>query len=157
EQARQTINDWIREKTGGKIGDLIPADVLQEQIRLVLTNAIYFKGTWQYRFSKTDTREAPFHLSKNQEIKVPMMSQTGGFQYGDADDAQLLELPYVGGHLSMVILLPKKVDGLPQLEEKLTAKDVQKWISGLEHAHEVEVYLPKFTFTSRTGLKDVLS
>jgi serpin B len=86
-----------------------------------------------------------------------MMNQTGGFQYAETADTQLLELPYVGGHLSMVVLLPKQVDGLPQLEKKLTANDVQKWISGLEHAHEVEVYLPKFTFTSQIGLKGVLS
>jgi serpin B len=157
EQARQTINQWAGEKTNGKIADLIPPGLLQEDIRLVLTNAIYFKGTWQYRFSKPDTRQVPFHALKNVEIKVPMMQQTGGFQYAETADAQLLELPYVGGHLSMVILLPKQVDGLSNLEKKLTANDVQKWISGLEHAHEVEVYLPKFTFTSHMGLKDVLS
>jgi serpin B len=157
EEARQTINQWVGEKTNGKIPDLMPPGVLQENIRLVLTNAIYFKGTWQYRFSKPDTRQAPFHALKNRDIKVPMMQQTGGFQYAETADAQLLELPYVGSHLSMVILLPKQVDGLSNLEKKLTANDVQKWISGLAHAHEVEVYLPKFTFTSRMGLKDVLS
>jgi serpin B len=157
EQARQTINHWVGEKTNGKIADLMPPGVLQENTRLVLTNAIYFKGTWQYRFSKPDTRPAPFHASKNREIKVPMMQQTGGFQYAETADAQLLELPYVGGHLAMVILLPKQVDGLSNLEKKLTAGDVQKWISGLAHAHEVEVYLPKFTFTAPLGLKDLLS
>jgi serpin B len=157
EQARQTINHWVGEKTNGKIADLMPPGVLQENIRLVLTNAIYFKGTWQYRFSKPETRQAPFHASKNREIKVPMMQQTGGFQYAETVDAQLLELPYLGGHLAMVILLPKQVDGLPNLEKKLTANDVQQWLSGLAHAHEVEVYLPKFTFTSPMGLKDVLS
>jgi serpin B len=157
EQARQTINHWVEEKTSGKIAGLIPPGVLHEKIRLVLTNAIYFKGTWQYRFSKTDTREAPFHVLKDREMKVQMMTQTGGFQYAATADTQLLELPYVGRDLSMVILLPKQVDGLPKLEKKLTANDVQKWISGLEHAHEVEVYLPKFTFTSQIGLKEALS
>ena len=72
------------------------------------------------------------------------------------NDTQLLELPYSGGDLSLVVLLPKKVDGLSELERKLTTDDVQKWIASLQHEDEVEVYLPKFTFASRTALKDVL-
>src|SRR5262249_42998597 len=125
--------------------------------RFVLTNASYFKGTWQYRFTKAATRDAPFHDLKNREVKIPMMNQTGAFQYGENADLQILELPYVGGDLSMVILLPKQVDGLLTLEKKLTARDVQKWVSGLEHADEVEIYIPKFTLTSQIVLKDVLS
>jgi serpin B len=157
EQARQTINAWGAEKTHGKIAELIPAGVLTEKSGFVLTSAIYFKGTWQYRFAKTDTQDAPFHVSKDREIKAPMMKQTGAFQYAQTADSQLLELPYVGRHLSMVVLLPKQIDGLSKLEEKLSAGDMQKWISSLEHAHDVDVHLPKFTFTSHLGLKDVLS
>ena len=113
EQARQTINHWVAESTNGKIADLIPPDILHDKIRLVLTNAIYFKGTWQYQFSKTETKEAPFFLSKDRKINVPMMQQqTGGLRYAQADDIQLLELPFAGGDLSLVILLPKQVDGL---------------------------------------------
>jgi serpin B len=157
EQARQAINQWVAEKTNGKIGDLIAPGALPDKTRLVLTNAIYFKGTWKYRFSKTDTHDAPFHVSKDRLSKVPTMEQTGGLRYAAVNDVQMLELPYAGGHLSMMVLLPKRVDGLPELEQKLSADDVQKWISALGYQDEVEVYLPKFTFASQTSLKDVLS
>src|SRR5262249_32842605 len=116
-----------------------------------------FKGTWQYRFAKAATRDALFHDLKHREVKVPMMNQTGAFQYGENADLQVLELPYVGGDLSMVILLPKQLDGLLALEKKLTARDVHKWVSGLEHADEEEIYMPKFTFTFQIVLKDMLS
>jgi serpin B len=157
EQARQTINQWTAAHTGGKIPELLPHGLLNGNVRFVLTNASYFKGTWQYRFAKETTRDAVFHDLKNREVKVPMMNQTGAFQYGENADLQVLELPYVGGELSMVILLPKKVDGLLALYKKLTASDVQKWASGLEHVDEVEIYMPKFTFTTQIRLKDVLS
>jgi serpin B len=154
--ARQRINQWVGEQTNGKIAQLIPPGLLHDKIRFVLTNAIYFKGTWQYRFSKELTRDGPFHDLRNRETTVPMMNQTGAFQYGENADTQFLQLPYVGGDLSMVILLPKQFDGLPNLEKQLTAKDMQKWISGMEHADEVDIYFPRFTFTSQIELKDML-
>jgi serpin B len=157
EQARQTINQWVSEQTNGKIGQIISPALLHDKIRFVLTNATYFKGTWQYRFSKELTRDAPFHDLKNREFKVPMMNQTGAFQYGENADTQFLQLPYLGGDLWMVILLPKLFNGLSQLEKRLTAQEVQKWISAMGHADEVDIYLPKFTVTSRIALKDVLS
>ncbi|HEY2253810.1 MAG TPA: serpin family protein, partial [Planctomycetaceae bacterium] len=158
EQARQTINRWVAESTNGKIADLIPPGILTDKTRFVLTNAIYFKGTWTYQFSKSATQEAPFYLSKNRKIDVPMMQQhTGGLRYAQTENIQLLEMPYAGGNLSMLVLLPRQVDGLPQLEEEVTANGVQKWSSGLRDDYDVTVYLPKFTFTSQTGLKDELS
>jgi serpin B len=157
EQARLTINQWVSEQTNGKISEIIPPGILHDKIRFVLTNAIYFKGTWHYRFPKELTREAPFHAPKNRDVRVPMMNQTGAFQYAENSEAQFLELPYLGGDLSMVILLPKQVDGLPKLEKQLTAQTMQKWYSSLGHADEVEIYLPKFTFSHQISLKDALS
>ena len=111
EQARQTINHWVAESTNGKIADLIPPGILQDEIRLVLTNAIYFKGTWQYQFSKTDTKEAPFFLSQDHKIDVPMMQQhTGGMRYGQIDKVQLLEMPYAGVGSSRVDLQACKLE-----------------------------------------------
>lgn len=157
ESARRTINEWVAGQTDGKIPELLSAGVLQDKTRFVLTNAIYFKGTWKFRFAKTDTHKASFQVAKDHQIQVSTMQQTGALRYTQVDDAQLLELPYVGGHLSMVILLPTRLDGLAALEKKLVANDVQKWMSGLHDEDEVEVYLPKFTFTSQLGLKDKLS
>jgi serpin B len=86
-----------------------------------------------------------------------MQQHTGGLRYAQTENIQLLEMPYAGGNLSMLVLLPRQVDGLPQLEEEVTANGVQKWSSGLRDDYDVTVYLPKFTFTSQTGLKDELS
>jgi serpin B len=157
ETTRSTINQWVGEQTAGKIADLISPGVLQEKTRFVLTNAVYFKGTWKYQFAKPQTREAPFHISADREIKAPTMQLTGALRYAKINDVQLLELPYAGDQLSMLIFLPNQIDGLPALENKLAAGDVQEWVAKLHHEDEVEVYLPKFTFTSQIRLKEVLS
>jgi serpin B len=84
-----------------------------------------------------------------------MMYQKHEFKYGEVDNLQIIELPYVGNHLSMFVLLPKEVDGLQSLEEKLTQANLEKWTSAVRE-QEVDVYLPKFTMTSEFSLKDVL-
>lgn len=155
EEARQTINAWVEEQTNGRIEDLIPSGVLDAMTRLVLTNAVYFKGAWDEEFSKRATQDAPFRLSRDRQVKVPTMRQTDRFGYAETDDLQLLELPYEGHDLSMVIVLPKSVDGLPDLETKLTAESVQKWMSGLRR-RDVRVFLPRFKLTSQFELADVL-
>src|SRR5262249_48897242 len=94
--ARQSINEWGATQTGGKIAELVSPGVLDDDTRLILANAIYFKGTWKFRFSNADTREAPFHVSKDREIQVLMMAQTGALRYADVKVAQVLELPYAG-------------------------------------------------------------
>jgi serpin B len=124
--------------------------------RLVLTNAIYFKGDWTEPFKKEATQEAPFHLSREQRTTVPLMHRTDDFRYAAVDDLQILELPYgQQGHLSMVVLLPKAVDGLPQMEKKLSSENLQTWLAGLR-SREVRVFLPRFKMTSQFQLKDVL-
>jgi serpin B len=157
ETARQSINEWVASKTGGKIAELLSPGVLDDDTRLILANAIYFKGTWKFRFSNADTRDAPFHVSKDREIQVPMMAQTGALRYADVKVAQVLELPYAGGDLSMIVVLPRELEGLPDLEAKLSADGLESWTSALHHEDEVEVSLPTFSFTSQTGLKRVLS
>ena len=120
EQARRTINAWVEKKTNEKIKDLIPKGVLDAATRLVLTNAIYFKGNWQFPFKPDQTRQEEFHIStypaKENEMEtsvfhssemVPMMRQTETFAYGENNFCQVLEMTYKGDHLSMVILLPK--------------------------------------------------
>ena len=90
---------------------MIPPGVLDELTRLVLTNAIYFKGKWDAQFEKQATKNLPFHISADTKIDVPMMHQTHEFKYGEVDNLQIIELPYVGNRLSMLVLLPKEVDG----------------------------------------------
>lgn len=155
ETARQTINSWVEKQTRNKIKDLIQQGMLNSMTRLVLTNAIYFKGNWARQFEKDKTKESPFTLISGKKVNVPMMNQTAEFNYMEADDFQGLELPYVNDELSMIILLPRKVDGLSSLEEKLVLEKFLGWLSELGK-RKVIVSMPKFRMTSQFSLADVL-
>lgn len=156
EAARREINAWVKEKTQGKIRELIPSGILDSLTRLVLTNAIYFKGSWASKFWKELTERAPFRVTSSEEVEVPLMTQEDMFRYGEDDDLQILELPYVGNDLAMIILLPKKVDGLVELEAALTVENLEKWTSNLWE-RTVRVFLPRFKISSGFVLSDALA
>ncbi len=155
EQARQTINAWVAKQTNDKIKDLISPGVLDAMTRLVLTNAIYFKGKWASQSEKDQTQDRPFTLLDGTKVQVPMMHQETRFGYAETDAMQALEMPYKGEELSMVILLPKKMDGIKGLEQQLTAEDLAKWLGQLRK-REVNVSAPKFKMTSKFSLAQVL-
>jgi len=155
EQARQTINDWVAEHTAGKIKDLIPPGVLDATTKLILTNAIYFKGNWAAQFDPKSTKEEPFTRADGSQVNAPLMHQTGEFGYLAQPDFQALDLPYAGNRLRMTILLPRKYDGLPELEKKLTPEALAGWLGQLSE-QKVQVALPKFKLTSEFRLDDAL-
>jgi serpin B len=155
ETARKTINRWVEQKTNNKINNLIPKGVLDPMTRLVLTNAIYFKGNWARQFKKDKTKDAPFTLTDGEKVDAAMMNQTAEFGYMETDSFQGLELPYVDDDLSMIILLPKEIDGPDEFEKTLTIENLSKWLSKLRK-REVVVSVPKFKMTSQFGLASVL-
>ncbi len=155
DQARTTINRWVEEQTEDKIKELLPDGVIDASTMLVLTNAVYFKGSWTHPFIADSTQQADFNLTKSTTVKVPLMYQLGQFAYKTEDELQILELRYGDGQLSMVILLPKMVDGLKQLESQFNADNLERWTQGLK-SQKVNVYLPKFKSTSQFELNDVL-
>ena len=155
ESARQTINAWVEQKTRDKIKELIKPGVLDSMTRLVLTNAIYFKGNWQRQFQKDKTRDAPFTLASGEKIDALMMNQMDKFGYMETENFQALELPYVDNDLSMIILLPKQIDGLPEFEKTLKAEALSQWLGRL-HRREVIVSVPRFKMTSQFSLASVL-
>lgn len=155
EQARQTINTWVAQQTNDKIKDLIGPGLLDSTTRLVLTNAVYFKGAWVAPFDPNRTMDEPFTLSDGGTIRVRMMNQKARFGYGETDVLQILEMPYVGQGLSMVVLLPKEVAGIGALEKALTQENLSKWLGSI-HSQEIEVALPKFKMTQKFDLKAVL-
>ena len=155
ESARKTINRWVEKKTNNKIKNLIQKGVLDSMTRLVLTNAIYFKGNWARQFKKDNTKDAPFTLVDGKKVDAEMMNQKAEFGYMETESFQGLELPYVDDELSMIILLPKKNDGLDELEKTLTVENLTKWLSKL-YKREVVVSVPKFKMTSQFGLASVL-
>ncbi len=125
EDARKSINTWVEKETKDKIKDLIKPGVLTTDTRLVLTNAIYFKSDWASQFKKDVTRDEAFFIAADKQVKTPMMHQKGQFNYHETAALQVLEMPYVGKELSMVVLLPKKKDGLADLEKSMTADNPQ--------------------------------
>ena len=155
EAARKTINDWVEKETRDKIKDLIKPGVLDSLTTLVLTNAIYFKGDWASQFNEDVTKDAPFTLSAAEKVDVPMMNQKGDFGYMETEGFQALELPYAGDDLSMVVFLPRKVDGLKGFEKMLTMENLRRWISNLRK-QKVIVFLPRFKMTSAFRLGQAL-
>ena len=155
EAARRTINRWIEEQTRGKIKNLLAGGTLTPLTRLVLTNAIYFKGDWASKFKKEYTQDSPFKLSAGKSVKAPMMNQTGKFGYAETKDLQVLRMPYVGKDLSMVIFLPKKLDGLADVEKLLRKTGPDALLESLER-QELDVFLPKFKMTSMFDLSKAL-
>ncbi len=155
ETARATINGWAADRTNKLIPELIPPGVLNALTRLVLTNAIYFKGTWRTQFEPKRTRELPFTLATGDKVQTPMMHQTAHFGYTEARGWQALELPYQGRELSMVVVLPRAHDGLPELEKVFTARFVAERLRA--RSQKVVVALPKFKLESSFNLNKVLS
>lgn len=158
EESRQTINSFIEEQTNNKIKDLIPAGLLNPMTRLVLTNAIYFKGTWQWEFDTSDTRNEDFKVTPDNIIKVPMMNMDpdkAKFNYADTGDAQILELPYKGNKISMLVLLPTK--DLASIESSLTAEKLNEYKSKMKKTKLDSIVLPKFEFDTKYSMKDTLS
>ena len=155
EESRITINDWVSEQTEGRIEDLIPQGAIDALTRLVLTNAIYFNAAWQFPFNEEATSDGPFYLLDGGEVIVPMMRQTESFGYAEEDDYQAVELPYDGGELSMVILLPR--DGqFEAFESSMDFQRVTEIISNLT-SQQVNLTMPKFEFESSFGLKKALT
>lgn len=160
EKAREEINHWVEKQTNDKIKDLIPSGTLSSDTRLTLVNAIYFKGLWLEQFKKEATSPGSFFVSKNEEVKVEMMHQEADFKYFESPElaCQVLEMPYTGRKMSMVIYLPSETHGLAKLEEKMTFDKLQESLSLLDASkEEVEVMLPKFKLTQQFDLNNILS
>lgn len=154
EKTREEINRWVEDKTNKKIKELIHKGDLTSLTRLVLVNAIYFKGTWKYSFDKSKTQDMPFYINKEKQNNIPMMYQLNEFNYYEDEEIQALELAYSGDELSMLVILPKEYNILP-LEKNLTSEKLNNIIENL-NKEKVEVYLPKFKIEKRYILNDSL-
>ncbi|MDW8221530.1 MAG: serpin family protein [Gemmatales bacterium] len=156
EQARRAINEWVEKQTQNKIKELIKPGVLGSLTRLVLTNAIYFKGDWAIKFDPAKTREEPFFVSLKESVKVPMMYQSGQFAFFREAGVRGIELPYAGKDVTMVLFVTDKLDGLAEFEKSLSAEKLQQWLSKLRMVNDVEVFLPRFRVTSEFQLDEEL-
>uniref|UniRef100_A0A672L0A5 Serpin B6 n=1 Tax=Sinocyclocheilus grahami TaxID=75366 RepID=A0A672L0A5_SINGR len=163
EAARVNINKWVEKNTQGKIKDLLPQGSIDSMTRLVLVNAIYFKGNWEKKFPKEATRDGQFKMNKNRTKPVKMMKQKAQFPLAliPEIDSQVLELPYVGKNLSMLIILPNEIQdettGLQKLEKALTYEKLMEWTRPeVMRQQEVEVSLPRFKMEETYDMKSLL-
>jgi serpin B len=167
EKAVQTINTWVSDKTKARIKDLIPLGLIGGTTRLILTNAIYFKGQWQTKFLKAATKVEDWH-GLTGTARVPMMHQRGSYLYSEGGGFQALDLPYQGRQLSMLVVLPRKnvglvsmllgrgKDSLTALERKWAAADLYRQVTASLRMEDVIVSLPRFRMESAFELKPVL-
>ncbi|XP_043593781.1 serine protease inhibitor 3/4-like isoform X1 [Bombus pyrosoma] len=156
-EAANIINSWVEQSTNNLIKELITAETLDGMTRLVLVNAIYFKGQWKDKFDPELTSNMPFHTSKVEVKNVPTMYRQDNYKYGDLLDlnATFVVIPYKGDELSMIIILPNEIDGLSDVEKKLQNTSLTNILS---HGNEekMELWLPKFKVESMLELNDVL-
>ncbi|MCK4222199.1 MAG: serpin family protein, partial [Dehalococcoidia bacterium] len=155
EESRVVINGWVSDQTEGRIEDLVPEGAITWLTRLVLTNAVYFNAAWMYPFDEDATSDGSFYLLDGGEVRVPMMTQTESLGYARGDGYQALELPYDGGELSMVILLPDP-GSFDEFEESIDVGLVNGIIGELVF-QKVTLTMPKFEFDSSFGLVKTLA
>ncbi len=158
EETRQKINLWVEKHTEKKIRNLIQKGDINPLTRLVLTNAIYFKGFWASQFKVKNTKSAAFHLEDGRSVSAPMMFQSGEFPYFESRNGklQVVELPYAGKAISMIIFLPSREEGLTRLEQSLSVKGVHTMTSSLR-TRNVDVYLPRFRLNTKLYLSRILA
>jgi serpin B len=143
--SRITINEWVATETRGKIRDLLPEGSVDHLTRLVLTNAIYFKGAWEHVFPKAQTRDGAFMIDRDRTVTAQLMNLTSDFAFGHVADVKIVELRYDRSRLAMLVVLPDQLGGLAQVEQGLSAERLGKWVAALSRTR-VNVTLPRFTF-----------
>ncbi len=156
---RDQINGWVDEQTNGKISELF-SDPLNPNTQLILTNAVYFKGAWKYRFDPMKTRPMKFTVPNGKPFEVSMMVQSEKLRMWESKELKVLELPYKGEAISALFFLPTKADGIANLEQTMTAQAFKGWISSTisdsTPARKIDVFLPSFKVESQFELGDPL-
>ena len=152
--SRSEINVWVGRATEGRIEDLIPPDLIDALTRMVLVNAVYFKAGWLYPFDEAFTATAPFQLLDGTTADVDMMRATEYFGYGAGDGYQVVDLPYVGGELSMTLLLPEQ-GRFREFEERLDGGLVAQALAQVSESY-VALEMPRFEFIAAFRLGETL-
>jgi serpin B len=139
----ERINSWASDETNGRIVNLLKPGMISPATMLVLSNAIYFNGDWASKFDAKKTWEEPFWVTTDSLVMTDMMHQTGRFRYAETSQLKILDLPYVSGDLSMIVLLPRQRTGLAAIERFLTLESLRVWRRQLRE-EDLIVSLPRF-------------
>ena len=146
EKARKELNNWVEQKTNDKIKELVKENDIDEDTRLILVNAIYFKSEWELTFKKSETKVKPFQLNSRDTVHIPIMNNTENLKYYENSDMQAVEIPYKDNKLSMLVFLPKKNDGIETMEKSLNKEFYSQILKSLKVSN-VDLSLPKFKTT----------
>ncbi len=155
EPARLQINKWVAEQTKEHIKDLLPAGLITDLTRMVLTNAVYFKGAWVHKFNASATKPGDFTRLDNVKVKAPMMTLTKSLRYEEDDTMQAVVLPYQGDTMELVAVLPKpdkRAEVINALGQSLSTRAGQQ-----VSYRSIALTLPKLSFRTKTSLKEVLT
>lgn len=152
--SRQRINKWVSDTTKGKIKDLLPGGSITPLTRVVLTNAVYFKGSWQEPFKKAATKDEPFQTGSG-AVSVPTMHRTGTMDYAANEEVELVQLPYADSDLALLVALPRSADKLAAIESEVSGGEVDAWGKSLA-PREVALSLPRFSFSWGRSVKPEL-
>ncbi|MCU4740935.1 serpin family protein [Natronoglomus mannanivorans] len=155
EGARETINEWVEAQTEDRIDELLPEGSITHLVRLVLTNAIYFRASWANQFDEAQTEDRPFTALDGSTADVPIMRQSESFPYAEVDGHQVIELPYVGDDVGMIVVLPAEGE-FETLESSLDVDRFDDFTSELE-PREGAIHLPTFEFDAGFALEEILS
>lgn len=156
EEAAHQMNAWVEEQTAQRIKGLIGPSSLGPLTRLVLTNTVYFKASWEKRFSTAMTQEMPFHVTPGKTVQARFMTQTETFRLWGFWECSVLEMRYRDCNLSMLILLPDQKEGLPFVERRLARGELPWRAKQIDRSSEVIVYLPRFRMTTKLNLNGML-
>ena len=141
---RKRVNAWVEKETHDKIKDLLAPGTVTPATRMVLANAVYFKGDWATKFDPKRTKDAPFTAADGTKKPVPLMYRVGTVRLHQEDTFQVADLPYLGDEVAMTVVLPRAADGLPAVEAKLAAAgSLTRFVSN-RPTYDVRLYLPKF-------------
>lgn len=157
EQGVNAINSWVKKSTNDKIGEVLGPGSTDVLTLLVITNAIYFKGEWQHPFEPGYTADSDFYVNEGKKATVKMMNvRISPISHMQNDLVQMIELPYKGDRLSMLVLLPSEKHQILRLEENLSASNLDRWKAQMSETM-AEVYLPKFAADTDYDLKAILT
>ncbi len=151
---RDRVNGWVSERTMGKLKSILPENFISAGIRMLLTSAAYFKGVWAYPFSQADTEKNQFSTPDG-KIIIPYLHKRGAFNYLQTQEAQILELPYLEGEISLVMILPDSSRDFSYFEESLHSDRVEQWLSEVS-VKALNIYIPSFEIDSDFELKNAL-
>ena len=152
-EAPSIINDWVSDKTNGKITKII--DQIDPLTMMYLINAIYFNGKWRYQFDPDKTSDEPFYLADSSEIQVPMMQTEADLGYFSHDLFRAVEMPYGRGNYTMVCFLPREEYRVDDVIGAMNEDNWDQWMNGFQE-YPVQVHLPKFKFEYKKSLKEIL-